>query len=121
VRWTDARPHGGFTTGEPWLPALDVPGGGVAEQREDRGSILWLYKDLIALRRELGEGLELLDAEDGVVAYRRGSDHVVALNLAGEERRAPGAGTMLRHTHGATGRAPAHLGPGEGFVANASG
>jgi alpha-glucosidase len=121
VRWSDDEPHGGFTTGEPWLPALDVPGGGVAQQREDRGSLLWLYKDLIALRRGLGGGLELLDGDDGVIAFRRGAEHVVALNLAGEERPAPAAGTMLRHTHGATGDAPRRLLPGEGFLANFAG
>jgi hypothetical protein len=87
----------------------------------DRGSLLWLYKDLIALRRGLGGGLELLDGDDGVIAFRRGAEHVVALNLAGEERPAPAAGTMLCHTHGATGDAPRRLLPGEGFLANFAG
>ncbi|HEV2814886.1 MAG TPA: alpha-amylase family glycosyl hydrolase, partial [Solirubrobacteraceae bacterium] len=27
MRWTDDEPHGGFTTGEPWLPATPVEGG----------------------------------------------------------------------------------------------
>jgi alpha-glucosidase len=121
VRWSDAEPHGGFSTADPWLPAVAVPGGGVAEQREDRASLLWLYKDLIALRRSLGAGLELVEADEGVVAYRRGDAHVVALNLAPEDRTAPAAGTVLRHTHGATGDAPRRLGPGEGFVANVTG
>jgi alpha-glucosidase len=121
VRWSDAEPHGGFTTGEPWLPDVEVPGGGVAEQREDRTSLLWLYKDLIALRRELGPGLELVEADEGVVAYRRGTEHLVALNLAAEPRPAPRAGRLLRHTHGATGNAPENLAAGEGFVANATG
>ena len=121
VRWSDAEPHGGFTTGDPWLPAIGVPGGGVAEQREDPGSILHLYRDLIAIRRTLGPGLELVDAADGVVAFRRGSEHLVALNLADGNCPAPPAGTLLRHTGGRTGAAPAELSPGEGFVAEATG
>jgi len=121
VRWTDAEPHGGFTTGEPWLPVVDVPGGGVAEQRADPGSVLHLYRDLIAVRRTLGPGLTLVDADEGVVAYRRGEDHLVAVNLAPEARPAPAAGTLLRHTHGATGSAPERLLPGEGFISNMPG
>jgi glycosidase len=121
VRWSDAEPHGGFSTAEPWLPAIAVEGGGVAEQREDRASLLWLYKDLIAIRRTLGPGLTLLEADEGVVAYRRGDEHLVVLNLAPDERSAPAAGTLLRHTHGATGTTPRKLLPGEGFVANVSG
>ena len=121
VRWSDAEPHGGFSTADPWLPAIDVPGGGVAQQREDRASLLWLYKDLIAIRRTLGPGLTLLEADEGVVAYRRGDEHLVVLNLAPGERAAPAAGTLLRHTHGASGTAPGKLLPGEGFVAIASG
>jgi alpha-glucosidase len=117
MRWSDAEPHGGFTTGTPWLPAIAVPGGGVAEQREDPTSLLWLYRDLIALRRQLGDGLELLDAEDGVVAYRRGDDHVVALNLADEPRAVPTRGTVVRHTHEIGGGTPVRtLAPGNGVL-----
>jgi hypothetical protein len=43
------------------------------------------------------------------------------LNLAGEARPAPAAGAIVRATdaarHPAGARAPARLGPGEGFVA----
>jgi glycosidase len=120
VSWSAAEPHGGFTDGIPWLPAVGVPGGGVAEQDADPRSLLWLYRDLIALRRRLRGELELLDAADGVIAFRRGG-HVVALNLAGAERPAPAAGELLRHTHGRTGKAPDRLGAGEGFVANGRG
>nr|MDQ5807989.1 alpha-amylase [Actinomycetota bacterium] len=94
-----------------------VPGGGVAEQERDPGSLLHLYRDLIALRRTLGDGMELLDAPDGVLAYRRG-EHVVALNLSPGESAAPGAGALVRHTHGRTGNAPDRLAVGEGFIAN---
>jgi alpha-glucosidase len=121
VRWSATAPGGGFTTGTPWLPVQDVPGGGAAEQERDRSSMLWLYRDLIALRTELRGDLELLDAPDGVLAFTRGGTHVVALNLSDREQDAPEAGPLLRHTHGVTGAAPRRLHPGDGFVARAAG
>ena len=123
MRWDDDAPHGGFSDGEPWLPAIDVEGGGVAAQSGDPHSMLALYRDLVALRCELGEGLEFLDAGDGVLAYRRGVEHVVALNLDERARPAPPAGEVVRATHAdrhpAGSPAPRELGPGEGFVARA--
>jgi alpha-glucosidase len=87
MQW-DGSPSGGFSTGEPWLPPVDPVGRNVEAQREDPSSTLTLTRELIALRRELGDGFELLDAADGVVAYRRG-DHVVALNTTADARPAP--------------------------------
>ena len=121
VRWSDTEPHGGFTTGTPWLPAIDVPGGGVAEQEADRGSLLWLYRDLIALRARLGTERTRLDAADGVLAFTCGDGLVVAINVSHEERPAPPAGALVLHTHGARGDAPRNLAPGWGFVANHTG
>jgi hypothetical protein len=60
----------------------------VEAQRDDPRSTLSLVRDLLTVRRVLGEGLELLDAAPGVVAYRRG-EHAVAVNTTGEERPAP--------------------------------
>jgi glycosidase len=53
----------------------------VADQRDDPDSLLNHYRSLIALRRELGEGFELLPSEDGILSYRRG-EHVVTIDLA---------------------------------------
>jgi len=121
MRWDDEAPHGGFTSGEPWLPAIEVAGGAVATQQGDPNSMLALYTDLIALRRELGPGVELADAAEDVLAYRRGSGHLVALNLGDRPRPAPPAGEVLRSTHAdrhpAGAPAPRELAPGEGFVA----
>jgi hypothetical protein len=83
--------------------------------------MLALYRDLIALRRSLGEDFAFIDdAAEGVLAFRRG-DHIVALNLAGEERPAPRAGAVVRATSRSVGApgtgAPRSLGAGEGFVA----
>jgi alpha-glucosidase len=87
MQW-DASRNGGFTTGEPWLPAVDPTERNVDAQRDDPGSTLSLVRELIALRRELGDGFELLDAPDGVVAHRRGR-HVVAVNTTSKPQRVP--------------------------------
>ncbi len=111
----DGGPHGGFTAGEPWTAVVRPAGGSVAEQAADRGSTLALYRDLIALRRELGPGLEVEDRSDAVVVLRRG-DHLVAVNVGAREAPEPPAGEVLLHTHGRP-MADRILRPGEGFVA----
>jgi glycosidase len=122
MQWDDS-PHGGFTTGTPWLPSVDPQRRSVAAQEQDADSVLALYRDLIAARRGLRGGVTFLDVAEGVVAFRRGSD-VVALNLAAEERPAPAAGALVRATSHALGGpgsgAPQVLGPGEGFLARAN-
>jgi alpha-glucosidase len=87
MQW-DASPNGGFSTGRPWLPAVDPAERNLEAQRDDPRSTLSLVRELIVLRRELGEGVELLDAPDGVVAYRRGA-HVVAVNTTAEPLPVP--------------------------------
>jgi alpha-glucosidase len=87
MQW-DGSPTGGFSTGEPWLPAVDASDRNVEAQRDDPASALTLTRELIALRRELDDAFELLDAADGVVAYRRGG-HAVAINTTGEPRPVP--------------------------------
>ncbi len=97
MQW-DASPTGGFSVGEPWLPAVDPAERNVEDQRDDPGSMLSLVRELIALRRELGDGFELIEAADGVVAYRRG-DHAVAVNTTAEPRPAPLRGEPRLETH----------------------
>jgi alpha-glucosidase len=123
MRWDDDAPHGGFAPADatPWLPAIAVEGGGVAQQAQDPDSVLHLYRDLIAARRDLGDGLTFLDdVADGVLAYRRGEHHVVAINMSDEPRPAPRAGAVVRATHAARHPAgtpaPAELLPGEGVL-----
>jgi alpha-glucosidase len=105
MQW-DASTGAGFTSGDPWLPLLDPKERNVADQRGRPGSLLELYRELIALRRRLGSGLELLEAAEGVVAYRRG-DHVVAVNTRGEPRPAPASGEPVLATHDGP-QLPAH-------------
>ena len=117
MQW-DATTQGGFTTGTPWLPLADPAQRNVADQERDPGSLLHLYRDLIAARRSLAGPVELLGGTaPGVLAFRRG-DHIVALNLGAADADAPPAGALLRHTHDPERRtAPTTLAPGEGFVA----
>ena len=96
MQW-EAGPLGGFTTGTPWLPPVDPDERNVAAQREDPGSVLSLVRRLIAVRRQLGQGLRMLPAADGVVAYARG-EHLVAVNTTSEPRPAPAAGEPLLET-----------------------
>jgi alpha-glucosidase len=101
MQW-DASPAGGFTDGDPWLPLTDPAERNVAAQRDDPGSVLTLYRDLIALRRRLGDGFELLpQTADGVLAYRRGR-HLVAINLTGDERAIPAHREIVITTDGRT-------------------
>jgi glycosidase len=97
MQW-DGSPHGGFSSGEPWLPAIDPADRNVEEQREDSGSMLSLVRELIALRPELGDRFALIEAAEGVVAYRRG-DHSVAVNTTAEPRPAPLRGEPRLETH----------------------
>jgi alpha-glucosidase len=131
MRWDDAAPHGGFTdaAATPWLPAIEVDGGGVAQQDGDPDSVLSLHRDLIAARRTLGAGLEFVDdAAEGVLAYRRGEQHLVVLNMSDEPRPAPRAAdgaVVVRSTHAARhpagARAPTRLMPGEAVLADVGG
>src|SRR5919197_3627053 len=66
MQW-DASPTGGFTSGEPWLPAIDPEQRNVEAERGDPGSLLELYRRLIAVRRELGGKFRLLPSEPGVL------------------------------------------------------
>ncbi len=112
MQWT-GEPEGGFTTGTPWLTLTDPERRSVAGQREQPGSMLELYRRLITFRRNLGGGLELTDAGEDVLAFRRGT-HVVALNLADEARPAPVGWRVLSTLNDPP--PGAELAPGEGAV-----
>jgi alpha-glucosidase len=96
MQW-DGSPSGGFTTGEAWLPPVDPEQTNVEAQRDDPGSMISLVRDLLATRRLLGEGIELLESAPGVLAYRRG-DHVIAVNTTLEERPAPASADAVLET-----------------------
>jgi alpha-glucosidase len=99
MQW-EPRPKAGFTTGTPWLPLVGPDRRNVEDQRGDPGSLLELYRRLLRLRRSLGAGFRLLDAQPGVVAFERG-EHTVAVNTTPESRSAPAGETVLGTHEGA--------------------
>jgi alpha-glucosidase len=127
MRWASG-PRGGFTTGEPWLPmSPDDPGASVEAQRDDPGSVLGLYRALLALRRDepvLRRGaVEVLAARpDGLLAYRRRSDGrelTVALALgsaAVDASEVVPAGSRVRLVTRPDLVDPTRLGPGDGVI-----
>jgi len=89
MQW-NAEAHGGFTTGEPWLPlGNDYVHENVANLSADAHSVLNLYRALIELRKaapELVAGSYAPVATTGeLLAYRREYDGralLIVLNLA---------------------------------------
>jgi alpha-glucosidase len=90
IPWDGSPGHG--WPEDPWLPWPPRPEKrNLATLKDDAGSILHLYRRLIALRREsqalqLG-GFELMDAPGGVLAYRRQSqndERLVVINFGRE-------------------------------------
>jgi alpha-glucosidase len=91
----DASPNAGFTSGTPWLPVgSDGTGRTVAGERADGGSILHLYRHLIALRRSepalvAGRMEPMPSLGNDVLAFHRcdgGTTILIALNLGASER-----------------------------------
>lgn len=91
----DGTAHAGFSSAEPWLPLNpDWPDRNVARQAADPGSILTLYRRLLALRRQqasLSVGdVAVIEADEDVLQYVRRHDGerlLVALNLSSKARR----------------------------------
>jgi alpha-glucosidase len=116
-------PGAGFSSGTPWLPVDGRPGLSVAEQAASPGSMLTLYRGLLALRctepaLHLGT-YRTLRARDGVLAYERTYQDqrlVVALNLTGRAKPCPWKGAVLLSTIETVGRDPAPLSPNEGRI-----
>jgi alpha-glucosidase len=105
--WDDSA-RAGFSTATPWLPLNpDWPTRNVAAQATDPGSMLALYRALLALRRAhpalaIGD-YRAVEAEGDVLAYERsagGERILVALNLGGTAQRLgfPGEGKLLLST-----------------------
>jgi len=87
MRW-DASRFAGFSSVEPWLPLGDYAADNVAAERAAAGSLLNLYRRLIAVRRNsraLGEGrIRLLAVTASTLSFLReagGEAAVVALNF----------------------------------------
>src|SRR5690606_35938846 len=100
VPWERAPGHGWGP--DPWLPFPPEAAARSAEaQREDGGSILHLYQRLLVARRgsaalQVGDQ-ELLDAPEGVLAWRRAAgddERVVVVNMGAAAAEVDLAGTV---------------------------
>jgi len=118
MQW-DASPTGDFTSGDPWLPTVDPAGRNVEAQRDDPGSLLQLYRLLIEARRLLGDGFELLEGFEGIVAFER-PEHVVAINVTAGPQPAPVTSQPELTTHPDP-LADGWLAPHAGVIARKSG
>jgi hypothetical protein len=89
MQW-DSSPNGGFTSGTPWLPLVDPEVRNVADTDTRR------VRELIAMRDRMGDELEVLEAEDGLLLLGRG-EYLVAINTGDEERPLPGGDRLPGH------------------------
>jgi alpha-glucosidase len=107
MRWDDSR-NGGFTTGKPWLQmGNDVAERNIARQQQDPRSLTWLYRSLIALRRNepalTAGAYRPLRGLDDVLMFKRchGDELQIALNFSHDPRRVQSEreATLLLSTH----------------------
>lgn len=91
MQWSTAA-NAGFTEGTPWLATnVNYPAINVADQRDEKQSVLSFYRALIALRKAsaaliYGRYQLLLSEHPAIYAYTRGEDddrYLVLSNLSG--------------------------------------
>jgi alpha-glucosidase len=100
MQWSDEF-GGGFTQSDrPWLPLGDVEMVNVAAQRDDPESVLALCRRVISYRRRRPEftlgGYLSIPTPEGLWAFERGDQHVVALNMAAEALELEGLSGTIR-------------------------
>jgi alpha-glucosidase len=102
--WSGVRPPFGFSppgvSSSPWLPQPDSWSTVTVEsQMTERGSMLELYRNALAIRRAhaaLGDGsLEWLDGPERVLSFARDPGFVCVVNLAGEPISPPDGALLL--------------------------
>lgn len=79
MQWAPVR-GGGFTSGKPWLPLVDPADRSVEAQREDDGSMLRLFRELLTLRRRINGRPRVIDSQGEILAFTR-DEHLVVVNL----------------------------------------
>lgn len=97
IPWTTAGPSFGFGAAEPHLPQPEDFGSlSVAAQEGNPVSTLELYRQALALRKELQseESLQWLDSAEGVLAFSRPNGWISVTNFSAEPQPLP-EGTLL--------------------------
>ena len=100
----EVGPGAGFTTGNPWLPVgRDSP---LSVQRDDAGSMLTLYRALLALRRQnpalSGGAIEDVCVQGSVLSFRRVAEagrFAVFANTAASPATVDAEGEAVLSTH----------------------
>ena len=93
--WSGTEPPYGFgPSGRPWLPQPATWASvTVAAEDADPGSTLSFYRRALRIRRAMvasaDAAIEWIDAEDGVLAFRRGHDVIVVVNVTDEPATLP--------------------------------
>jgi alpha-glucosidase len=94
--WSGAQPPFGFSPASSWLPQpAEWAELTVAAQEADEDSTLSLYRKALRLRRNVRGELCWLDAPEGVLALRRGSGFVCAVNFTGAPVTVDRTGELL--------------------------
>jgi alpha-glucosidase len=114
MQW-DSTPNGGFTSGVPWLPSVDPQTRNVAGQEQDPGSMLHLFRSLLALRPRLGAQLRFLDSPGQTVVFERG-DYRIAVNLGQGPEPVPRSGELVLEAHSGDAGDPRTLPPHGGWI-----
>jgi len=112
----DATPNGGFTTGTPWLPAIDSKARNVAAEEQDPNSTLHLVQRLARLRKDLPRELRFIESPEHTVVAARG-DHVIAINVGDEPAQAPAASHIREEARPGDGADPLRIPPHGGWIA----
>lgn len=97
IPWTTDGPSFGFGEAEPHLPQPEDFGSlSVAAQEGNQESTLELYRQALALRKELQseESLEWLDSAEGMLAFSRPNGWISVTNFSAEPQLLP-EGTLL--------------------------
>ena len=97
IPWTTDGPSFGFGEAEPHLPQPEDFGSlSVAAQEGNEESTLELYRQALALRKELQseESLEWLDSAEGMLAFSRPNGWISVTNFSAEPQLLP-EGTLL--------------------------
>jgi alpha-glucosidase len=115
--WDDTEPHGGFSTGDPWLVPSEPLPPGAAQQTEDPGSVLSLTREAIALRGRLGSDQgRVIPSGPGSLVLARGG-HMVAVNLSDTPEQAPAIGEIVLEARPGDGADPGTLPAHGGWIA----